>query len=80
MFYDFFPYIFYLHLVFAQWPQRCDSSEAPVLHLQLKDVRGQLGQTVVGEVDLLQVSSPEYRDGIWKILDFIAGRFALPLH
>lgn len=50
-----------------------------VPHLQLKDVRGQLSQTVVGEVDLLQVSLPEDGDAIWKSLDFIAGRFALPL-
>lgn len=49
-------------------------------YLQLKDVRGQLSQTVVREVDVLQVSSPEYRDGVWKTLDFIGGGFALPLH
>lgn len=51
-----------------------------LLYLQLKDVRGQLSQTVFREVDLLQVSSPEYWDGVWKTLDFIGGGFALPLH
>lgn len=50
------------------------------LYLQLKDVRGQLSQTVLREVDLLQVSSPEYGDGVWKTLDLIGGGFALPLH
>lgn len=55
----------------------CDVSNGGHTYLQLKDVRGQLLQTVFREVHVLQVGPPEDGDGFWKTLDLIVGGFVL---